>query len=196
MKKRMISLVLALAMCLSLCTTVFAEDATHEITEENYTQVGQFTFDNPIIRCIQLGEIAKPGTEEDTVNGGQFGGVYYRKTDVGSGYEYSDPKRVSDDMVCTIAGGRISTNRTETISAKVSGAYEGLGFEISKSVTSELGYSFDVPKGVTAHIEYRAFLAVEFGVREKVSNMTGKVLARENYRVEIPQRGEYFLVTS
>lgn len=35
-KKRMISLVLALAMCLSLCTTVFAEDATHEITEENY----------------------------------------------------------------------------------------------------------------------------------------------------------------
>ena len=80
MKKRMTSLVLALAMCLSLCTTVFAEDATHEITEENYTQVGQFTFDNPIIRCIQLGEIAKPGTEEDTVNGGQFGGVYYRKT--------------------------------------------------------------------------------------------------------------------
>ena len=44
-----------------------------------------------------------------------------------------------------------------------------------------MGYSFDVPKGVTAHIEYRAFMAVEFGVREKVSNMTGKVLARENY---------------
>jgi hypothetical protein len=59
-----------------------------------------------------------------------------------------------------------------------------------------LGYSFDVPKGVTAHIEYRAFMAVEFGVREKVSNMTGMVLARENYRVEIPQHGEYFLVTS
>ena len=54
----------------------------------------------------------------------------------------------------------------------------------------------DVPKGVTAHIEYRAFMAVEFGVREKVSNMTGMVLARENYRAEIPQHGEYFLVTS
>ena len=36
MKKRRTSLVLALAMCLSLCTTVFAGDATHEITEENY----------------------------------------------------------------------------------------------------------------------------------------------------------------
>lgn len=37
MKKRMTSLVLALAMCLSLCTTVFAQDSTCEITKESLT---------------------------------------------------------------------------------------------------------------------------------------------------------------
>ena len=37
MKKRVISLVLALAMCLSLCTTVFAQDSTCEITKESLT---------------------------------------------------------------------------------------------------------------------------------------------------------------
>ena len=37
MKKRVISLVLALAMCLPLCTTVFAQDSTCEITKESLT---------------------------------------------------------------------------------------------------------------------------------------------------------------
>lgn len=195
MKKRMISLVLALAMCLSLCTTVFAEDATHEITEENYTQVGQFTFDDPIIRCIQPGEIAKPGTEEDTVNGGQFGGVSYRKSITTCTYEWSGWTRVSDNMSGSLAGGTISTNRTKSYSASFTGAVGGLSFSGEKTLTSELGYSFNVPAGVTAYIAHRCYFRLESGYRESVSDMTGKVTGRAPYTAKVPLYGEYSLIT-
>lgn len=195
MKKRMISLVLALAMCLSLCTTVFAEDATHEITEENYTQVGQFTFDDPIIRCIQPGEIAKPGTEEDTVNGGQFGGVTYRKNITSYSDEWSGWTRVSDNMSGSLAGGTLSTNRSQKYSATFTGAVGGLSFSGSKELSSEVGYSFNVPAGVTAYIAHRCCFRLESGYRESISDMTGKVTKRAPYTAKVPQYGEYALIT-
>lgn len=191
----MISLVLALAMCLSLCTTVFAEDATHEITEENYTQVGQFTFDDPIIRCIQPGEIAKPGTEEDTVNGGQFGGVTYRKNITSYSDEWSGWTRVSDNMSGSLAGGTLSTNRSQKYSATFTGAVGGLSFSGSKELSSEVGYSFNVPAGVTAYIAHRCCFRLESGYRESISDMTGKVTKRAPYTAKVPQYGEYALIT-
>lgn len=195
MKKRMISLVLALAMCLSLCTTVFAEDATHEITEENYAQVGQFTFDDPIIRCIQPGEIVKPGTEEDTVNGGQFGGVTYRKNITSYSDEWSGWTRVSDNMSGSLAGGTLSTNRSQKYSATFTGAVGGLSFSGSKELSSEVGYSFNVPAGVTAYIAHRCCFRLESGYRESISDMTGKVTKRAPYTAKVPQYGEYALIT-
>lgn len=193
MKKRIISLVLALAMCLSLCAIVFAEDTHREIAGADLSIAGQLVLGAPVVRCIHPSVFVMPDIEENAVNGGQFGGVYYRKKDTSMYYEWSKPARVSDNVSGSLAGATVYTNQIVTYSASYTGAVGGLSFTGEKSISTETGYSFNVPAGVTAYIAHKCFFAIETGTRETVSEMTGKVVKTETYTAKIPQYGEYYL---
>lgn len=133
--------------------------------------------------------------ETDSVEGGQFGDVYYRKKDVTNSYAWSESARVSDNLSGSVAGGTISTNRTKTFDIVLSGGTQGLSFSGSTSITSELGYTLNVPAGRTGYIAFRCYYRIERGTRETVSSMTGQVIATTSYTAKIPQHGAYHLVS-
>lgn len=191
MKKRLLSLVLALATCLSLCTTVFAKDTSKKDEEVGQPFAEGQILQMPIVQGVQLVELTAPEYE---VNNGQFGGMYYVKMVTSEEYGWSDSKRVSDDLNGSVAGGTISTNKEEEVKFTLTGAYKGLTFEGEKIIKSAIGYTLNVPAGVTAHIEFRARMKIEKGKRLAYSIMTDKLLKSESYTAKFPMYGEYRLV--
>ena len=61
-----------------------------------------------------------------------------------------------------------------------------LGYSRSKSITSSIGYTLHANPNTTVYMGYRAYYKVETGTRELYDIVTGKVLRRNTYTINIP----------
>lgn len=117
-----------------------------------------------------------------------------RKVNVSTSYEWSPFKRVSDNITTGPSGGSISCTKSESFSVAVAGNIQGLGFSLSASVSSSIGYTLNVPANATKYMGYRAYYKVERGTREEYNIANGSVVNRNSYTIKTPQYGEYKLL--
>lgn len=118
--------------------------------------------------------------------------VSYYKTGVTTTYEWSGYKRVSDNVYAGAAGGSISSSDQVTFQTTASGAYSGLGFSFSKSLSSTLGYTLNLAPYQKAYMGWKVMNKVERGTR--VTKMGSNIISRDTYVVKIPQYGQYALL--
>lgn len=169
MKKSILSIILALAMCLSLCVPAMAA----EIYSEDI--------------CL----LADSSSEEFKPNG--MTDYYYRKANVTTTYGWGPWKRVSDNLTASSSGGTLSCTEVVSESFSFSGEISGLTFSGERTRSSEIGYSLNVDANRTAYMQWRCHFRYETGIREKVSYTTGHVVARNEFSVTIPEYGNYAL---
>ncbi len=118
----------------------------------------------------------------------------YRKVDVEEYEEWSEPKRVSDNITTGSQGGSISSSRTRTFNTVISGSIHGLGISTGKSITSSIGYTLHVDPYSTVYLGYKVYYEVESGKWEYYDIVTDKVISSGYYTVKKPIKGEYVLV--
>lgn len=126
-------------------------------------------------------------------------GIYPKieKEDVSYSYEWSDFERVSNNLnTYGSDGGTISVNRTVTFSVDVEGNIKGIGINVNASVTSEIGYSLEVPANRNVHLGYRVRYKIEKGTRVVRNGVTNKVMEKNEYTVKTPIYGEYKLINN
>lgn len=150
-----------------------------------------FAADESIKTILDIGS-----TESQVIEPkGQFNDYYYTKKDVKTSYEWSNGKRVSDDLTSGPKGGSITSTKSATFSGSVSGDVFGLTFTGETTIKSSVGYTLFTEPNKTQYMAYRVQYKVERGVREKRSMMTGKVVSTNSYTVKRIDHGQYYLVT-
>lgn len=117
----------------------------------------------------------------------------YRKIKEDVTYEWSPFRRVSSNLnTYNSGGGSIKANRKTTFGVSVSGNIFGLGISTSGSISSQIGYTLNVPKNRRVYMGYRVRYKVEKGIREVRDVVTGKKTTNK-YTVKTPLYGEYKL---
>lgn len=117
-----------------------------------------------------------------------------RKRNVRTYYEWSPYKRVSNNMVTGSSGGSISPSSAVTYSAVISGDINGLGIDVSGSITNSMTYTINVGPNQRVYMGYRAYYKVETGINEYYDAVTGRLIRSSRYTVKVPQYGEYKLL--
>lgn len=118
--------------------------------------------------------------------------VYHSKENVSISEKWSDNHRVSDNLN-GIAGDTITSNKGITFSTSVSGDITGLNISVSGEITSDVGYTMQLPTNGNYHMEYRVKYRIERGTRVS-KTVTGAILGRNEYVVKSPLYGEFSLV--
>ncbi|CAM5705105.1 putative protein OS=Lysinibacillus sphaericus OX=1421 GN=LS41612_21530 PE=4 SV=1 [Lysinibacillus sphaericus] len=77
---------------------------------------------------------------------------------LGQYFEWSDFKRVSDNLTTGAAGGSITSSNTVSFQTEVSGIIDGLGYSRSKSITSSIGYTLHANPNTTVYMGYKSIL--------------------------------------
>lgn len=127
-------------------------------------------------------------------NVGSISGFRNRKTNVSTYNEWSDYRRVSDNIQTGSAGGSMPCTESITFSTEVSGYIFGLGKEKGTSKSSSIGYTLNVGADKRVYMGYRVYYKVETGTNEFYDTLTGEVLTSGSYTIKVPQDEEYALI--
>jgi len=167
MKKWIIKLII-LAMSVG---TISVFPLTSASAENNITPKGYYAFDG-------------------------YGGYTYKKKNVKYSKSYSKYKRVSDNLnTFKTNKGDLSVVKGVSFDTSVSGEIKGLGISLNRSISSEVGYSLEVPKNKVVYLGYRAKYKVEKGTRVEYSFYTVQPTGKKNsYTVKKPIHGEYAVI--
>ncbi|MFE5429154.1 hypothetical protein [Peribacillus simplex] len=109
--------------------------------------------------------------------------------------EWSNYKRVSDNLTTGKAGGSISSTKSVTFNTSVTGSIYGLGISTGASKTSTVGYTLNVGANKRVYMGYKVRYSVEEGENHKVDIVTGKTISKSKYKVKKPKYGEYKLIS-
>lgn len=178
MKHKFVYGLILVLSCLSINGVVNADD--YRIVEEK-----RVVLDNePLTKKLEA--------NNSSIETRAFG-TYARKTNVRVTNEWSGYRAVSHTVRASSAGASISTDRTTSFGATVSGDISKLNIALNASVSSTIGYTLNIPANRTAYLGFRVLYRVERGTRTEYF-YDGKVYKRNNYVVKIPIRGEYALI--
>ena len=183
--KKLVSLFLAFALCLTFSTPVFAkEDSQSKYVNEWEVEILPGPDKN-------INNDENNILENPVVNGGDTDIWCWRKTNV---YEWSGYYRVSDNLVTSEAGGSLCCDRSITISASISGNTSNINVTASGSVSTSIGYTLNVGPNKRVYMGYRVYKYIERGTREYYNQYNGQVLSSNSYTAISPQYGEYVLI--
>lgn len=171
MKKKLATILLGCTMILPSTVGVFANEMdTNVALESNMTN------------------------QDDTKDPRSINEYYYRKSNVKTSTEWSPYKRVSDTISVGPKGGSITSTKTQTFKADVSGDISKINVTVGKSLSSSTGYTLHADPNTRVYMGYRVKYDVETGVREKVDMITDRVVSSNTYTVKNPAYGEYKLI--
>jgi hypothetical protein len=190
------TLIVTLVVCSSLSSTcisnAFASNEGSEVTvnQDVYTQQLPSTITNfPSYDGIVK---SKSSVSPQLVN--EF---KTRKKNVTYSEEFSNYSRVSDNLNTygASSGGSITSTKSVSFTANVTGSIAGLGISLGGTLTSQIGYTLNVKPNKVVYMGYRVRYKVEKGFREYYDTVTGNIISSNNYVVKIPISGEYALLT-
>lgn len=179
--KKALSLLCALLLLCALTVPTFAVEVPQPKTFE--------VLDTPIA-------INTENVDEDGISPLAAMEYGYRKTNVKISGEWSEYKRISDNLETRNFTGTISSDRSVTFGTVVTGNIGKLGINTSVSLTNKIGYTLEVGKYSNKYMAYRVYYEVETGVREFYDMVTGRVISRNDYIVKVPQYGAYTLLNA
>lgn len=115
-------------------------------------------------------------------------GYYYKKSKVKISEKWGKWRQTSSiHNSSKTKGGTVSVNESFTISGSVSGNIKGIvTIGTGASISSSTGQTWIIEKNKRCYVACRALYKIEKGVRKKVNMNTGKVVAKNKYKVKRP----------
>ncbi len=112
--------------------------------------------------------------------------VRYRKKDVKRYKEWGSYKRLTNTVCTKNSTAELSISEDNTFSTIIGGVIEGLGINISSSITVKKGLKFTIPPNSCKYVAVRIQYDVESGIREYYDVQTGKIKGSNKYVVKKP----------